>query len=342
MTLNSSNAPGPVLVMGAGAVGCYVGGCLAAAGVPVTFVGRPRVLGALRAHGLTLTDRDGARRAVPAAQLVLAESVPAGARPALVLLCVKSAATSDAAAQLAAALPPGTPVLSLQNGIGNAGVAQQAAPGLRVLPGMVPYNVAELAPGAWHRGTAGALAAPQDGALAPWVPVFQAAGVPLALVPDIVAVQWGKLLINLNNPVNALSRLSLRDEFLHAGWRRSFAALVEEGLAVLAAAGIRPAPFGALPHAELVRVLRLPNWLFRLVARRMLTMDAKARSSMADDLALGRRTEVAALCGEVVRLAARHGVPAPRNAKMVELLDSHWPEPPPVLAAGELRRLLRA
>lgn len=83
------------------------------------------------------------------------------------LLCVKSAATSDAA-QLAAALLPGAPVLSLQNGIGNAGVAQQAAPGLRVLPGMVPYSVAELAPGAWHRGTAGALAAPRDAALAPW------------------------------------------------------------------------------------------------------------------------------------------------------------------------------
>ncbi|MFT3777286.1 MAG: 2-dehydropantoate 2-reductase [Ottowia sp.] len=334
------DAPGPVLVMGAGAVGCYVGGCLAAAGVPVTFVGRPRVLGALAADGLTLTDRDGARRVVPAARLALTEAVPAGARPALVLLCVKSAATAEAAGQLAAALPAGTPVLSLQNGVGNAEVAQQAAPALRVLPGMVPFNVAEVAPGAWHRGTGGRLAAPQDAALAPWVPVFAAAGVPLALVPDIRAVQWGKLLINLNNPVNALSRLSLRDEFMHAGWRRCFAALMEEGLQVLAAAGIQPAPFGALPQARMVRVLRLPDWLFRIVARRMLTMDAKARSSTADDLALGRRTEVDALCGEVVRLARRHGVQAPRNAKMVQLLDGGWPEPPPVLTARQVLREL--
>ncbi len=128
--------PGPVLVMGAGAVGCYVGGCLAAAGVPVAFVGRPRVLGALAAHGLTLTDRDGARRTVPAAKVQMADAVPAGARPALVLLCVKSAATAEAAGQLAAALPAGTPMLSLQNGVGNAEAAQQAAPALRVLPGM--------------------------------------------------------------------------------------------------------------------------------------------------------------------------------------------------------------
>ena len=75
MTLNSSDVPGPVLVMGAGAVGCYIGGCLAAAGVPVTFVGRPRVLQALAGHGLTLTDLDGARRVVPAAQLSLSEAV---------------------------------------------------------------------------------------------------------------------------------------------------------------------------------------------------------------------------------------------------------------------------
>mgnify|MGYP001499299245 CR=1 FL=1 len=66
------------MLMGAGAVGCYIGGCLAAAGVPVTFVGRPRVLQALAGHGLTLTDLDGARRVVPAAQLSLSEAVPAG------------------------------------------------------------------------------------------------------------------------------------------------------------------------------------------------------------------------------------------------------------------------
>ncbi len=336
MTLNSSEVPGPVLVMGAGAVGCYVGGCLAAAGVPVTFVGRPRVLQALAGHGLTLTDLDGARRVVPAARLSLSEAVPAGMRPALVLLCVKGGATGDAARQLAAALPAGTVVLSLQNGVGNADVASQAAQSLRALPGMVPYNVAELSPGAWHRGTDGELAAPRDAALAPWVPVFAQAGVPLALVPDIKAVQWGKLLINLNNPVNALSRLPLQGEFMHAGWRRCFAGLMEEGLEVLEAAGIQPAQFGALPQRRLMALLRLPDEQFATVGAPLLRIDPQARSSMADDLALGRRTEVDMLCGEVVRLARRHGVQAPRNARMVELLDGGWPAPPPVLTADEV------
>ncbi|HWH83382.1 MAG TPA: 2-dehydropantoate 2-reductase N-terminal domain-containing protein, partial [Burkholderiaceae bacterium] len=53
--------PPTLLVMGAGAIGCWLGGCLQAAGVPVVFVGRARVLGELRTHGLTLTDLDGRR-----------------------------------------------------------------------------------------------------------------------------------------------------------------------------------------------------------------------------------------------------------------------------------------
>jgi 2-dehydropantoate 2-reductase len=315
-------------VMGAGSVGCFVGGSLAAAGVPVTLVGRPRVLDAIARQGLVLSDLGGTTRRVPAAALRLAAHVPADAAPSLVLLCVKSGATAQAAAELAAALPAGTLVLSLQNGVSNAAIASAAAPALKVLPAMVPYNIAELAPGAFHRGTVGRLAAQDDPALLQWLPVFERAGVPLDLRADLLAIQWGKLLLNLNNPVNALSGLPLRDELLQRGYRRCLAALIDEATAALDAAGIEPAQLAAVPARRLPMVLRLPNWLFRVVAARMLRIDAKARSSMADDLALGRRTEVDAFCGEVVRLAQAHGLAAPRNAKMVELLDGGWPAPP--------------
>jgi 2-dehydropantoate 2-reductase len=126
-----------VLVMGAGAVGCWLGGCLQAGGADVLFVGRPRVLDALRAHGLTLTDLDGRDQHLDAAALQLAETVPSIA-PSLVLLTVKSGATRTAASELAAALPPGTPVVSMQNGVSNADIAREAAPQLTLLAGMVP------------------------------------------------------------------------------------------------------------------------------------------------------------------------------------------------------------
>jgi len=313
-------APGPLWVMGAGSVGCWVGGCLRAAGADVTFIGRPRVLDALRTQGLTLTSLDGPGVELPAARLTLAERPPASAAPALVLLTVKSAATRAAAAELARALPARTPVLSLQNGIGNADAARAAAPALEVIAGMVPFNVAELGPGRFHRGTSGVLAATDHEALHAWLPVFAAAGLPLALHADMRGVQWAKLLLNLNNPVNALSGLPLREQLLVRGYRRVLAALQAEALAVLARARIGPARLTPLPAHALPWVLRLPTPLFRVVAATMLRIDATARSSMADDVAHGRPTEIDALCGEVVRLAQGLGVAAPLNARITTLV----------------------
>ena len=330
--------PGPVVVMGAGSVGCFIGGRLLAAGADVHFVGRPRMLRALREHGLTVTDLEGGRTQAAAGTLNLHENLPtpAGQAP-LVLLCVKSGGTAQAAAQLAAGMPAGTTVLSLQNGVANAEVGAETAPSLTWLAGMVPYNIAELGPGHVHRGTAGALAAQDHPALRSWLPFFQAAGLRLKLHADLRPVQWGKLLLNLNNPVNALSGLPLRAELLDRDCRRVFAALQLEALAALKAAGIAPAQMTALPPERLPLVLKLPNWLFTRVAARMLRIDEKARSSMADDLALGRPTEVDAICGAVVRLAQAHGTQAPRCAKMVELLSVQKPVP---LGGAKLRQQL--
>jgi 2-dehydropantoate 2-reductase len=311
--------PGALLVMGAGSVGCFIGGSLEAAGATVHFVGRPRVLDALRVQGLTLTDLDGRRAHLGAEALSLSQTVPP-CKPSLVLLTVKSGATREAARALARALPAGTPLLSLQNGIGNAASAQDAAPTLDVIAGMVSFNVAELGPGQFHRGTSGGLAAADHPALHAWRPSFERAGLPLALHADMRAMQWGKLLLNLNNPVNALSELPLREELLSRGYRRAFAALQSEALQVLEAARIEPAKLTPLPPAWLPAVLRLPTPLFRLLAARMLRIDAKARSSMSDDLAYGRPTEVEALCGEVVRMARGLGLDAPVNARMAKLV----------------------
>jgi 2-dehydropantoate 2-reductase len=334
-----SATAGPVLVMGAGAIGCYLGGCLQAAGVPVVFVGRPRVLAALREHGLTLTDLDGGRRTIASDALSLHQAIPLGIAPSLVLLAVKSGATAEAAAQLGAALPSGTPVVSMQNGLSNVATAQTAAPSLRLLAGMVPYNIAELGPGHYHRGTTGDLAAQDDRALRERQDDFKRAGLPLHLHTDLRAVQWGKLLLNLNNPVNALSGLPLRAQLMDRGYRQCLAALQTEALALLRSAGIAPAQIGALPPHRIPMLLRLPSPLFRLIAARMLRIAPQARSSMADDLAQGRATEIDALCGEVMRLAEAQGLAAPVNARMVGLVKA-WPERPVAMSSGAMKKAL--
>jgi 2-dehydropantoate 2-reductase len=311
---------GSVLVMGAGSVGCYLGGRLALAGHDVHFVGRPRVLDGLRELGLTITEPDGSSDTLDAGSLSLHEEVPSGLGISLVLLCVKSSATPSAATALARALPIGTLVLCMQNGLRNAEAARAVAARLRFLSGMVPFNVAEIGPGHFLRGSGGTLALEDDEVTNAWLPTLAEAGLPATTHKDIRAVQWGKLLLNLNNPVNALSGLPLRDELLQPDLRATTAALIEEALSVLANARQRTAKVTPVPTRWLPRLMRLPTPVFKIVAARMLRIDPRARSSMADDLALGRRTEIGELCGEVVRLARSVGKRAPRNEKMLGLI----------------------
>ena len=322
-----NNFPGPIWVMGAGSVGCYLGGCLAAAGVDVRMIGRSRVLEALRTHGLTVSDFKNNKRSIAAQDLKLfvspQEAIQHGP-PALVLLTVKGSGTAVAAEELAEAdLPANTLVVSFQNGVSNAEIAQKHAPNLQVLAGMVPYNVVDLGQGVFHRGTAGSLMVQQDPMFGPWQLVFDQAMLQLKQVPDLKPVQWGKLLINLNNPVNALSGLTLLQEFSDWHLRRCLAALIEEAMHVLQHAQVPFAQVLALPPEKFIRVLRLPNFIFKRVAKKMLQIDPQARSSMADDFALGRITEVDSLCGEVVRLAKQHGLQAPRNAAIMRLVELH-------------------
>lgn len=309
-----------MLVVGAGHVGCYLGGRLQAAGVSVDLVGRPAVLDDLAHHGLRLTDLHGQRWHLTPASLRLHASLPEGAQPALVLLCVKRPALATALNALSAALPHETPVLCWQNGLFPLPDATRAAPRLQLLPAMVPFNVVRRGPGHYHQGTAGQLAAQASARLLSWQSVFQHAGLPLTLHADMRPVQWGKLLLNLNNPVNALSGLPLRAQLLDTDHRCRYAGLVEEALHLLRLAGVEPQRMTPLSWDRFLRVLRLPTPLFRLVAFRMLRMDAHARSSMADDLVAGRPTEIDALCGEVLRLAQGLGKAAPLNEAMVQAI----------------------
>jgi 2-dehydropantoate 2-reductase len=315
-------------ILGAGAIGCYVGGRLALGGQKVTFVGRPRVIDTLAAHGLTVTDLDGFNGHVDAARLRLAASLREANLDGdtVILLCVKGGATEAAARDIAQVCRPGTTIVSLQNGVDNVARTKANAPQMEVLAGMVPYNVV-LREGnrghEVHRATTGSLHIQRTALSEQLASAFNAAGLPTELSDDMRAVQWGKLLLNLNNPVNALSDLPLQAQLQDRDYRRVLADLQSEALAVMAASGITPAKVAAVAPRVLPHLLRLPNWLFTRVAARMLRMDASARSSMWDDLQQGRTTEIDDMCGAVVRLAHAHGGTAPLNQRMCELVAQH-------------------
>jgi 2-dehydropantoate 2-reductase len=329
-----------IAVFGAGSIGAYVGGVLLASGADVTLIGRARMRERIARHGLTLTDLNGHTSQLRPDQVPYTEDPAALSEAELILVTVKSADTAAAAKLIQTHARPSALVLSLQNGIGNADTLREFLPGAKVLAGMVPFNVVQLPEGRLHRGTEGEIAVQASPLWSVWHAAFQAGHVPLIEHADFAAVQWGKLLLNLNNPVNALSGLPLKTELSQRDYRRCFALLIDEALVVLRAAGIRPAKVARVGPRLLPPLLRLPDLLFTRVAAAMLRIDPQARSSMWEDLQAGRRTEVDYLNGAVLKLAQSVGQDAPVNRRMVALVRAAEAGTLPAMGSAELLKAL--
>jgi 2-dehydropantoate 2-reductase len=315
--------------MGAGAIGLFVGGRLAAAGHRVTLVGRARVLDPIAARGLVVEDLDGsARRSQPGA-IECATEAAALSECDVVLVTTKTLGTVEAARQILAVTPAHVPVVSLQNGVDGASSLREVLGGIRGYGGMIASNVIFRDDSTVRRTTSGDIViermSPGDeattrGAVARLIEAMRSAGLDARGSAEIAPVLWTKLLFNLNNAVNALSGLPLAAELSTRGYRQILAAAMREGLAVMRALKLRPVRLGRL-HAPLAsRVLPLPDPIFRTLAGAMIRIDPEARSSMADDLAKHRLTEIDALNGAIVRHGAQLGVPTPVNARIVELV----------------------
>jgi 2-dehydropantoate 2-reductase len=308
------------------------------AGLHVGFIGRPSFDAEIHDHGLTLSDYSGWQASLSPAQVDYRCEPDLLADADIVALCVKSGATADAAREIAQHGRPGATVISLQNGISNVDVLKrELGDRFAVVRGMVPYNVAYLGNGRFHKGVAGDLYAddrPEMGSLSEEIGQSPAA---LRLSSDMLGVAWGKLLINLNNAVSALSGRTLLEELREHDYRRVFAASMSEGLRLLDKAGIEPAKVGAVGPRLLPWVIGAPDWLFHNLFMKAWKIDAKARSSMADDLAAGRKTEVDYINGELVHLAERIGAEAPINRKVVELIRKAEAGAP-AWSPAELRR----
>ncbi|PSO32736.1 2-dehydropantoate 2-reductase [Bradyrhizobium sp. MOS002] len=308
----------PIVVAGAGAIGCFVGGTLAAAGRRVAFLVRPRVKTEIERFGLLLTDFDGSEKKLDPGQLALSEDPAIFHSAGIVLVTVKSADTAAVADQIAQHAPQDAVIVSLQNGVGNVAVLRERLGGRRVLAGMVPFNVVGMGEGRFHRSTSGDIHVGEDDAntaAALWVP-----GLAMRASRDITGVQWGKLIINLNNALSALSDMPLAAQLANREWRRLFADQMAEGLAAMRAAGITPVSATPIPSSWTPTLLRLPDPIFNLILGRTMKIDPEARSSMWQDLKQGRKTEIDYLQGAIIALAEQNSIDVPLSRRIVALI----------------------
>jgi 2-dehydropantoate 2-reductase len=305
-------------IVGAGSIGCYLGAYLCQdSALDVKFFGRETTALELAAHGLSVTSFD--HHTFFAQPIAFYSSLNSLIECDLVLLTVKATALVPMLTQLQRFLRPDVPIIAMQNGIGIGQMLAQDLPN-PVLRAIVPFNVVKKHAGQFHRATAGNIVWQRSNfsVVNYVISAFERLNLQIDQCDDITAAEYGKLLLNLNNALNAISDVPLQQQLLDADYRQLLAGAMQEWLTICNKVGVKPIAYTRLPNNMLPWLLRLPTAIFRRVANSMLTMDANARSSMWDDLQAKKRTEIMFLNGAVVRLGQLCQVPTPVNLVLVE------------------------
>jgi 2-dehydropantoate 2-reductase len=330
-----------ILVMGAGAIGCFVGGCLAGSGQQVTLVGRSVLMQKIAREGLILRWPDQPPQTVFPATTT---TIPHDPDFDFILLTVKAPDTLQVIKELAGfenlpALTHKTYFVSLQNGIGNEEQLASAFGRERVIAGTItiPIQAPQLGVIEVSKAKGGLGLA----ALQPSQPVksladaLNRAGLTTLLYDDYRAMKWSKLLLNIvTNASSAILNLPPADIIARPELFDLEIRALQEGVAVMRAQGIRAVKLPGYPVDWLARLLSarwLPLAVTRTLLRPSLASGRGAKMpSLQIDLAAGRSTsEINVLNGAIVEAGQKFGVAAPVNQALTEILSS--------LVAGRLQ-----
>ncbi len=310
-------------VIGAGSVGLGMAASLAVAGQRVTLLARAGAVAALRDSPITVSGLHG-EHALPAGAIAIEDAAsPSAAERGSDMLVVTTKAYDIAAAlaPFAGAAPAPRAVLSLHNGIG-ASEAIRAALGPAIpvyasamMIGLERQGIAHVASKAASSPiNTGPLLGDAIAPLEAFVAAAQGGFLPIRVDPAIRQTVLFKLLFNTcMNPTGALTGLTYGELVTHPATLGLIERLAEETLAVLAAAhDYRPAPSGAAYAREVLTPIVLPR-------------SAGHRSSMLQDIAAGRRTEIGSLNGAIARLGRQHGIATPSHDALIALIAARRP-----------------
>lgn len=310
--MNAETKQPRVAVVGAGAVGGYFGGMLTRASVPVMMIGRSAFVEAVQRSGLHIDSHQFQQTVHPRASTELSAAADAD----VVLFCVKATDTTSVSKQLSTILRAGSLIVSMQNGVNNVEEIR-AASGMDALPAVVYVAASVPAPGTVkHLGRGDLVLGPGSDRTQKIAARFETARVPCRISENIEGELWTKLIWNCAlNAISALGRVTYGEIIASEDAKKLVEAAVYETLNVARAKGIQPAGLED-PKAAIAGSFK--------IAQQM----SGTRSSTAQDLARGKRTEIASLNGYVARLGAQLGVPTPVNHALytlVKLYESGFP-----------------
>jgi len=311
------------LVYGAGAVGGYLGGCLALAGEPVVFLGRPDTKRSLKAHGLRLTG-DRTAGVLPAPETVESvDRVLEGSLPDVILLTIKAYDLPSAVEDLTQFAPLTPAIVCVLNGIGAEALLADHVGHDNVIAASLTSAVHVTEPGTVRverrRGLGLAAGHPMSRKI---FAEMDRAGVNPRLYQDADRMKWSKLLTNIvANATSAILGWTPGAVFRHRAVARLELESLREAIRVMRGLGLAPLNLPGVPVALLEPGIALPSLLVRPALGRFVA-SGRGRKPPSLHFDIGRRkSEVGWLNGAVVAWGARLGIPTPANNILTETMS---------------------
>ncbi|TET34485.1 MAG: 2-dehydropantoate 2-reductase [Anaerolineales bacterium] len=291
-----------ILIVGTGAMASLFAARLAGV-AEVTLLGTWEAgLDALETQGVCLVGTDGREESF-AVRVARSPEACTGAKKAIVL--VKSWQTHRAADQLAECLHPQGIALTLQNGLGNREILENALGEERVGFGITTTGATLLEPGRVRSGGEGTIHFRPHPNMTPLVELLTKAGFVMDPVEDVQGLLWGKLVINSAiNPLTALLEVPNGALLASSSIMEVMVSAAEETATVAAALSVK-LPF-ADPGAQVMDVAQGTG---------------ENISSMLQDIRRGAPTEIEAISGAVVREGERASISTPINWTLWHLVQ---------------------
>jgi 2-dehydropantoate 2-reductase len=316
-----------IVIMGAGAVGGVFGAFLAQAGQDVTLIGREAQVRAIESNGLEVYGVSHAR-ARPRAL-----TDPSSIKEADLLLVAVKATDTLTALQALKHLRPGC-VASLQNGIGKDDLLLAHFGREPVIGAMTGMGATVEQPGkinyTMNNPTFfGELDDRRSQRVEQIVATFNSAGLPAQIPRSIVSAEWSKLAFWLPMALlSALTRLEIYKVLMNKGLATLFVTIVKEVGAVAAANGVEledcpPLLAGSIKQAPLEEAVAKVMERGRMFEKKGFT---RAVNSVAQDVMAGKRTEMDATGGDLIRRAREKGISMPVTEialTMVQAIDAY-------------------
>jgi len=306
-----------ILIAGAGAVGSVFGGLLSLKGHAVTLLGRGPHIEAIQKNGIEITGiwghfkSDSCRVWTVAPPLTLAEEFD------MILICVKSYDTSSMLQNILPCVSKNTCIVSLQNGLNNYETILKYISPDRILMGRVIFGVvrpeagkADVTVYAEEVRIGSPDHSMNEECIFQIAGIFSEAGIPTLPAKDIMQYIWDKVLYNSSlNPLSVLRNCTYGELLEDPETREMMCQIVEE---IYHVAGAK----------KVSMMEKSPERYVEKLFTRLIPSTAAHRSSMLQDILNGRRTEIDALNGAVLKMAYETGISVPVNEMLTSLIKA--------------------